>query len=156
MRSCTSCRPCWPPGPAPASSVAPGSTPTLECRPNEVLLAGRDPGAAGSPTLTLELEDDGAAGVAACRLGECFGGVGEAVGGGDRNRQLAVGELLCQCAQLVSVRADVDVGDRDATLLGGRVRCDRRQPPVVRDCANGVGGIAGCRVDCGGHTLAPG
>src|SRR4051795_2119208 len=38
MRSCTTCRSCWPPGPASASSAAPGSTPTPEPRPNEVLL----------------------------------------------------------------------------------------------------------------------
>src|SRR3954454_20862638 len=101
-------------------------------------------------------EDDGAACVAVYRLGECCGGIGEVVGGGDRNRQLAVGELVCQLAQLVSVWADIDVGDRDATLLGGRIRCDRGQPPVVRDCANGVGGIAGNRVDCGGHAPALG
>src|SRR3954453_17545680 len=41
MRSCTTCRSCWPPGPAPASSAAPGSTPTPEPRPNEVLLVLR-------------------------------------------------------------------------------------------------------------------
>src|SRR3954462_1885699 len=40
MRSCPTCRSCWPPGPASASSAAPGSTPTPEPRPNEVLLGG--------------------------------------------------------------------------------------------------------------------
>src|SRR3954447_24679221 len=39
MRSCTSCRPCWPPGPAPALSADNPSTPRPERRPNEALLA---------------------------------------------------------------------------------------------------------------------
>src|SRR4051812_30441294 len=39
MRSCTSCRPCWPPGPAPARSADNLSTPRPERRPNEALLA---------------------------------------------------------------------------------------------------------------------
>src|SRR4051812_5829992 len=38
MRSCRTCRPSWPPGPAPASSAVLGSTPMPEHRPNEVLL----------------------------------------------------------------------------------------------------------------------
>src|SRR3954470_16975860 len=38
MRSCANCRPYWRPGPACAPSAAPGSTPTREPRPNEVLL----------------------------------------------------------------------------------------------------------------------
>src|SRR3954470_7435285 len=41
MRSCTTCRSCWPPGPASASSAAPGSTPTPEPRPNKALLVLR-------------------------------------------------------------------------------------------------------------------
>src|SRR3954462_4939301 len=40
MRSCTSCRPCWPPGPAPAPSADNPSTPRPERRPNEALLGG--------------------------------------------------------------------------------------------------------------------
>src|SRR3954469_20439589 len=40
MRSCANCRPYWRPGPACAPSAAPGSTPTREPRPNEVLLVG--------------------------------------------------------------------------------------------------------------------
>jgi hypothetical protein len=59
--------------------------------------------------------------VAASCLGECLGGVGEAVAGGDRNLQLPVSKSLREFAQLVSVRADVDAGDRDAALLAGRV-----------------------------------
>src|SRR3712207_5366530 len=39
MRSCTNCRPSWPPGPAPASSADNPSTPTPGRRPNEALLA---------------------------------------------------------------------------------------------------------------------
>ena len=56
-------------------------------------------------------EDDGSAGVAASCLGECLGGVGEAVAGGDRNPKPPVLEALREFAQLVSVRADVDAGD---------------------------------------------
>jgi hypothetical protein len=37
-------------------------------------------------------EDDGAGGVAAGCLGECLGGIGEAVAGGDRDRQLPASE----------------------------------------------------------------
>jgi hypothetical protein len=47
-------------------------------------------------------EDDGSADVAAGCLGECLGGVGEAVASGDRNLQLPVSELLREFAQLVS------------------------------------------------------
>ena len=50
-------------------------------------------------------EDDGSADVAAKCLGECLGGVGEAVAGGDRNLKLPVPESLREFAQLVSVRA---------------------------------------------------
>src|SRR4051812_11852214 len=39
MRSCTTCRPCSRPGPAPASSAAPTSTLTSERRPNETVVA---------------------------------------------------------------------------------------------------------------------
>jgi hypothetical protein len=48
-------------------------------------------------------EDDGSADVAASCLGECLGGVGEAVAGGDRNPNLPVSESLREFAQLVSV-----------------------------------------------------
>src|SRR3954454_15520833 len=43
MRSCANCRPYWRPGPACAPSAAPGSTPTREPRPNEVLLGAFRP-----------------------------------------------------------------------------------------------------------------
>src|SRR4249919_3868216 len=66
-------------------------------------------------------EGDRPGGVAAGCLGECLGGIGEAVAGGDRDLQLSVSELLREVAQLVSVRTDVDAGDRDAALLAGRV-----------------------------------
>ena len=88
-------------------------------------------------------EDDGAGDVAASCLGECLGGIGEAVAGGDRDLQLPVLELLREFAQLVSVRADVDAGDRDAALLAGRVGGDGRQPPAVGDCPDRAGGAAG-------------
>src|SRR5215475_4192636 len=61
-------------------------------------------------------EGDRPGGVAAGCLGECLGGIGEAVAGGDRDLQLPVSELLRQLAQLVSVGTDVDAGHRDAAL----------------------------------------
>src|SRR5512133_878904 len=78
-------------------------------------------------------EGDRPGGVAAGCLGECPGGIGEAVAGGDRDLQLPVPELLREVAQLVSVGTDVDAGDRDAALLAGRVGGDGRQAPAVGD-----------------------
>ena len=99
-------------------------------------------------------EDDGSAGVAAGCLCECLGGVGEAVAGGDRNLKLPVRESPREFAQLVSVRADVDAGDRDAALLAGRVWGDGRQPPAVGHRPDRSGRTAACRVDCGDHSVA--
>src|SRR4051812_38717818 len=52
MRSCANCRPYWRPGPACAPSAAPGSTPTREPRPNEVLLVLRSSKQVGEPAST--------------------------------------------------------------------------------------------------------
>src|SRR3954449_10726070 len=50
MRSCTICRPCWPPGPAPAPSAGNPSTPTPEPRPNKALLVLRSSKQVGEAT----------------------------------------------------------------------------------------------------------
>jgi hypothetical protein len=55
----------------------------------------------------------------------------EAVAGSDRISKLPVLEALREYARLVSVRADVDIEDRDAAMLAGRVWSDGRQPPAV-------------------------
>ena len=54
-------------------------------------------------------------------LGERLAGIGEAVAGCDADVQLPGCELLREFTQLVSIRTDVDAGDRDAALLAGRV-----------------------------------
>ena len=89
-------------------------------------------------------------------LGECPGGVGEAVAGGDRDLQLPVSESRREVAQLASVRTDVDAVDRDAALLGRRVGGDGGQPPAVGDGPDRAGGTAGCGAGRGGGPAAIG
>src|SRR4051812_50105704 len=69
MRSCANCRPYWRPGPACAPSAAPGSTPTREPRPNEVLLG---------PVLGIfsEPQDDGGDDQGGAKVGGSFGVAG--------------------------------------------------------------------------------
>jgi hypothetical protein len=77
-------------------------------------------------------------------LGECPGGVGEAVAGGDRYLKLPVPELLREFPQLVSIGAEVNASDRDAALLAGRVWRDGRKPPPVGDRADRADGNVAC------------
>src|SRR3954466_13546363 len=80
MRSCANCRPYWRPGPACAPSAAPGSTPTREPRPNEVLLG---------PVLGIfsEPQDDGGDDQGGAKVGGSFG-----VAGGQGPELLEAGE----------------------------------------------------------------
>ena len=60
--------------------------------------------------------------------------------GGDRNYHLPIFELLCELAQLITVRADVDAQDRDAALRARWVSGDGRQASAVGDFSDGAGG----------------
>jgi hypothetical protein len=51
------------------------------------------------PGLGSGREDNGSGGVATGYQGKCLGSIGETVAGGDRNRQLAISELLRKRAQ---------------------------------------------------------
>jgi hypothetical protein len=102
-----------------------------------------------------EREDDGSADVAGSCLGERLGSVGEGTAGGDRNLKLPVPESLREFTQLVSVCADVEVGDRDSALLAGRVLGDGRQPPAVGHRPDRASCTAACRVDRSGYSVTP-
>ena len=94
--------------------------------------------------------------MAAGHLGECPGGIGQVVAGGDRDLQLPVSESRREFAQLASVRANVDVVDRDAALLGRRVGGDGGQVPSVGDGPDRAGRTAGYGADRGGRPVAVG
>src|ERR1700722_17710326 len=100
-----------------------------------------------------EREDDGSANLAAGCLGERLGCVGEGTAGGDRNLNLSVPEPLRELAQLVSVGADVEVGDRDSALLAGRVLGDSRKSPAIGHRPDRASRAASCRIDRGGHSV---
>jgi len=83
MSSSRTARPCSAAAPrrcAARPGATRGSAPSGERRPAAGPWSGR--------------EDDGSGGVAAGHLGEGPGGIGETVGGGDRDLQLPVAELL--------------------------------------------------------------
>jgi len=80
--------------------------------------------------------------------------MGEMMAGGDRNYHLPIFELLCELAQLITVRADVDAQDRDAALRARWVSGDGRQASAVGDYSDGAGGTSPCRVGRGGYSVA--